>query len=119
MEQRGYNVEAPENCSLIHSISADFAMCSGLNMKFNLKAGQTNELLKQNKHHGNVAVLKDHKRFVYNLVTKERQHERCTYIALFYALVATRDHMVCSCDAILKFYFIFNDLIMFVILNNF
>ncbi|XP_037822217.1 uncharacterized protein LOC119610890 [Lucilia sericata] len=93
LEQRGHNITAPENCALVHSISADFAMCSSIGMQFNCKYGPSNETLKQYKHTGNVAVLKEQKRYVYNLVTKERNHERSTYIALFYALTATRDHM--------------------------
>lgn len=69
-------------------------MCNGIGVQFNCKYGNSNEVLKQYKHMGNVAVMMEKKRYVYNLVTKERNHERCTYIALFYALTATRDHMV-------------------------
>lgn len=93
-EQRGHKVAAPEKCSVVHTISADFAMCRGIGVQFNCKNSRVTEQLRQDKHTGNVAVLKDQDRFVYNLVTKERNHERGTYIALFYALIATRDHMV-------------------------
>ncbi|XP_073842045.1 terminal ADP-ribose protein glycohydrolase 2 [Musca autumnalis] len=92
-EQRGSNVSAPDNCAVVHTISADFAMCPGLGVQFNCKSSRSTEQLRQDKHTGNVAVLKDQNRYVYNLVTKERNHERGTYVALFYALIATRDHM--------------------------
>lgn len=98
VEQRGQDVATPGKTSLIHSISADFAMCRGISTQFSCKFENQqhgpNEMLRQDKHQGNVAVIKDKNRFVYNLVTKERNHEKCTYIALFYALVSTRDHMV-------------------------
>ena len=98
VEQRGHNITAPENCSVVHTISADFAMCNGIGVAFNCKYGPSNEYLRQYKHTGNVAVLKEKKRYIYNLVTKERNHERCTYIALFYALTAARDHMVSNAE---------------------
>ncbi|XP_075161104.1 terminal ADP-ribose protein glycohydrolase 2 [Haematobia irritans] len=93
VEQRGPSVKSSENCSVVHTISADFAMCSGIGLQFNCKNNRVTEQLRQDKHTGNVAVLKDQNRYVYNLVTKERSHERGTYVALFYALIATRDHM--------------------------
>lgn len=78
----------------MHSTSADFAMSSGIGLHFKCKFGQINELQKQNKHVGNVAVLKDNNRYIYNLITKERSHEKCTYPALYYALMAMREHVV-------------------------
>uniref|UniRef100_A0A1A9ZSH4 Macro domain-containing protein n=1 Tax=Glossina pallidipes TaxID=7398 RepID=A0A1A9ZSH4_GLOPL len=93
MERSVHDKKSTENCSVVHSISADFAMCRNIGLQFKCKNGQNHEMLRQDHHTGSVAVLKDHKRYVYNLVTKERQHEKSTYIALFYALLTTRDHM--------------------------
>ncbi|KAH8327632.1 hypothetical protein KR074_004918 [Drosophila pseudoananassae] len=93
-EARGNLFSAPENYALVHSVSADFAMCAGINLQFRCKFGQVDELKRQNRHTGNVAVLEQNGRYIYNLVTKERSHEKCTYTALYYALLAMREHMV-------------------------
>ncbi|XP_037934197.1 uncharacterized protein LOC119668680 [Teleopsis dalmanni] len=93
-EVRGNLFNAPPGYSLVHSVSADFAMCKGVGLQIKCKFGQVNELVKQNKHTGNVAVLKDNDRYIYNLITKERNHENCTYPALYYALIAMREHML-------------------------
>nr|ADR79359.1 RH67648p [Drosophila melanogaster] len=92
-EARGNLFSAPENYALVHSVSADFAMCAGINLQFRCKFGQVDELKRQHKHTGNVAVLEQDGRHIYNLVTKERSHEKCTYAALYYALLAMREHM--------------------------
>ncbi|XP_064540604.1 uncharacterized protein Targ2 [Drosophila montana] len=92
-EAKGNLFSAPENFALVHSVSADFAMCAGINLQFRCKFGQVDELKRQQRHTGNVAVLEQGGRFIYNLVTKERAHEKCTYTALYYALLAMRDHM--------------------------
>ncbi|XP_030373361.1 uncharacterized protein LOC115623243 [Scaptodrosophila lebanonensis] len=92
-EAKGNLFSAPDNFALVHSVSADFAMCSGINLQFKCKFGQVDELKKQNRHIGNVAVLEQDGRYIYNLVTKERSHEKCTYTALYYALLAMREHM--------------------------
>ncbi|XP_039963164.1 uncharacterized protein LOC126763528 [Bactrocera neohumeralis] len=93
VEEKGNILSAPQDFSLVHSTSADFAMSSGIGLHFKCKFGQINELQKQNKHVGNVAVLKDNNRYIYNLITKERSHEKCTYPALYYALMAMREHV--------------------------
>jgi len=69
-------------------------MCAGLNLQFRCKFGHVDELKRQNRHTGNVAVLEQDGRYIYNLITKERSHEKCTYTALYYALLAMREHMV-------------------------
>ncbi|BFF99160.1 uncharacterized protein DMAD_07126 [Drosophila madeirensis] len=92
-EAKGNLFSAPENFALVHSVSADFAMCAGINLQFRCKFGQMDELKRQHRHTGNVAVLEQGGRFIYNLVTKERSHEKCTYTALYYALLAMREHM--------------------------
>ncbi|KAH8370622.1 hypothetical protein KR093_004348 [Drosophila rubida] len=92
-EAKGNLFSAPENFALVHSVSADFAMCAGINLQFRCKFGHVDDLKKQQKHTGNVAVLEQGGRFIYNLVTKERAHEKCTYTALYYALLAMREHM--------------------------
>ncbi|XP_054732103.1 uncharacterized protein LOC129240370 [Anastrepha obliqua] len=92
-EVKGNIFSAPQDFSMVQSTSADFAMSSGLGLQFKCKFGQVHELQKQNKHIGNVAVLKDNNRFIYNLITKERSHEKCTYPALYYALMSMREHM--------------------------
>ncbi|KAH8258742.1 hypothetical protein KR038_006477 [Drosophila bunnanda] len=92
-EARGNLFSAPENYALVHSVSADFAMCAGLNLQFRCKFGHVDDLKRQNRHTGNVAVLEQGGRYIYNLVTKERSHEKCTYTALYYALLAMREHM--------------------------
>lgn len=84
---------APENFALVHSVSADFAMCAGLNFRCKLAHGDA-DAKKQARDTGKVAVLEQGGRFIYNLVTKERSHEKCTYTALYYALLAMREHMV-------------------------
>ncbi|EDW73118.2 uncharacterized protein Dwil_GK17372 [Drosophila willistoni] len=92
-EAKGNLFSAPDNFALVHSVSADFAMCAGINLQFRCKFGQVDDLKKQGKHTGNVAVLEQGGRYIYNLVTKERSHEKCTYTALYYALLAMREHM--------------------------
>lgn len=93
-EAKGNLFSAPENFALVHSVSADFAMCAGISLQFRCKYGQVDELKRQQRHTGNVAVLEQGGRYIYNLVTKERAHEKCTYTALYYALLAMREHMV-------------------------
>lgn len=93
-EAKGNLFSAPENFALVHSVSADFAMCAGLNLQFRCKFGHVDDLKRQQRHTGNVAVLEQGGRYIYNLVTKERAHEKCTYTALYYALLAMREHMV-------------------------
>lgn len=92
-ESKGNMFSAPENFALVHSVSADFAMCAGLN--FRCRLSHHDEGKKQfAKDTGKVAVLEQGGRYIYNLVTKERSHEKCTYTALYYALLAMREHMV-------------------------
>lgn len=85
---------ALDECSVLHAVSGDFAMCQNIAIQSKCKHEQAQELFRQDAHSGNVAVLRDGNRFIYNLVTKGRHHEKSTYIALFYALLATREHMV-------------------------
>ncbi|XP_067643099.1 uncharacterized protein Targ2 [Eurosta solidaginis] len=93
IEVKGNIFSAPPDFSMVNSTGADFAMSSGIGLHFKCKFGQVRELMKQNKHVGHVAVLKDNNRFIYNLITKERSHDRCTYPVLYYALMAMREHM--------------------------
>lgn len=85
---------ALDECSVLHTVSGDFAMCQNIAIQSRCKHEQAQELLRQDAHSGNVVVLREGDRFIYNLVTKGRHHEKSTYIALFYALLATREHMV-------------------------
>lgn len=94
VEITGNLFSAPKDYSLVHSVPADFTLHNGTSLQFKCKFGRVSELKSQHKHSGSVAVIEDNNRFIYNLVTKERNHEKASYASLYYSLLSMREHML-------------------------
>ena len=84
----------PSSSSLGHCVSSDFKMGKGIAVKFRQMFGQVEEMKRQKPGVGEVVVLEDGDRFVYNLVTKDRYFNKPTYDTLKSALLAMRAHII-------------------------
>ena len=84
---------APPNASLAHCVSADFAMKKGIAKTFRNKFGRINQLRQQGARVGEIAVIKDRERYVYNLVTKRVFYLKPTMQTLRSSLVKMKLHM--------------------------
>ncbi|XP_061392273.1 ADP-ribose glycohydrolase OARD1-like [Musca vetustissima] len=92
-EMEGDLFSAPDLYSLAHCVAADFGMGAGIAVKFKQLYGGVNELLAQAVQTGGVAVLKDNKRFIYYLVTKDQSWDKPTYSSLRSSLEEMRKHL--------------------------
>lgn len=89
-EVKGNLFTAPDNYSLAHCVSKDFAMEQGLALQFRQLYGSINELKNQNKTVGEVAVLNLPERNIYCLITKSQYYNKPTYDSLWSALINLR-----------------------------
>ncbi|CAB5120668.1 unnamed protein product [Rhizophagus irregularis] len=71
-------VDAPENSSLAHCVSADFKMGKGIATIFKRKYYGVKELLDQNKKIGQVATLKRDNRYIFYIITKQKCYHKPT-----------------------------------------
>ena len=93
-ERPGDLFSAPSNLSLAHCISQDCAMGKGIAKQFAERIGQVDEIRKQHVKVGGVAILKHKERYIYNLVTKEKYHEKPTMADLRSSLLQMRKHIM-------------------------
>jgi O-acetyl-ADP-ribose deacetylase (regulator of RNase III) len=84
---------AGDSASLGHCVSRCMSMSKGIATEFKKRFGRVQELLAQNVGIGGVATLemKDPKRFVFYLVTKEKYYGKPTYDAISASIDAMRD----------------------------
>ena len=80
--------------SLAHCVSSDFKCGKGIATVFIKKFFGLRNLRGTNVQIGSVAVLKDGRRFIYNLITKETYKDRPTYKDLSHALIEMKHHAV-------------------------
>ncbi|XP_065355804.1 ADP-ribose glycohydrolase OARD1 [Calliphora vicina] len=92
-EIEGDLFSAPKEYSLAHCVAADLGMGAGIAVVFKQVYGQLDVLRSQDVQTGGVAVLKDNKRFIYYLVTKDQSWDKPTYDSLRSSLNAMREHM--------------------------
>lgn len=62
---------APDDVSLAHCVGADLRMGSGIAVRFRYKFQSVGKLFDQDVGPGGVAHIRDNKRFVFYLVTKQ------------------------------------------------
>merc|ERR1712142_18271 len=84
--------DAPSSESLCHCISRDYRLGKGIAKQFRDKFGRIDELGESGARVGGLAVLKDGKRYVYNLVTKEKYSDKPSYESLRKSLEAMKVH---------------------------
>jgi len=92
VEKKGDLFSCHDTASLGHCISRDLGMGKGIALLFKKKFGGLSELKEQSKGIGDVAILKRGKRFVYNMITKDRYFHKPTYSDLRSSLVQIRLH---------------------------
>ena len=68
--------------SLAHCVGADLKMFAGIAKLFKQKFGRIDELEKMNYKVGQVGVLQDKGRYIYNLITKRKYNDLPTYDTL-------------------------------------
>ena len=78
--------------SLAHCVSSDFKMSQGIARKFSQKFEVINELRETNGQVGNIVVVREGGRFIYNLVTKEKFSDSPTYDNLRLTIDKMKDH---------------------------
>jgi len=93
VERTGDLFSAPAHLSLVHCISQDCAMGKGIAKQFAEKFGRVGEIKEQHVKVGGVAILEHKERYIYNLVTKEKYHEKPTMTDLRKSLLQMRKHM--------------------------
>ena len=94
-ERTGDLFSAAPTMSLAHCISRDCAMRKGIAKQFRDKFGRVDEIVQQKAQVGGVAPLKlDKRRYIYNLVTKEKYFEKPTMATLRGSLLKMEEHMV-------------------------
>ena len=80
--------------SLAHCVSADLKMGAGIAKQFRNRFGRVEELKRQHKKVGEVAVLRVQHRNIYYLITKEFYYKKPTLFTLRRPLEQMRDHAV-------------------------
>ena len=80
--------------SLAHCVSADLKMGAGIAKEFRNLFKRVEELKRQHKKVGEVAVLRVRDRFIYYLITKEFYYKKPTLFTLKRSLEQMRDHAV-------------------------
>ena len=83
---------SPSTASLVHCISRDLKMGKGIAKIFRNKFGKVNEMKKQNCQIGECAIIKNNKRFIYNMITKEKYYNKPTYTNLKKSLIFCKTH---------------------------
>ena len=91
-EVRGDLFSSPASHSLAHCVSRDFRLGKGVAKLFRDKFGRVEELRASGAAVGEVAVLAEGGRFLYNLVTKEVYSGKPTYDTLRRSLERMREH---------------------------
>ena len=85
---------APPDHSLCHCVSRDFRLGKGIAKLFRNKFGRIDELKSSGANVGQIGVLKEKERFIYNLVTKEVYSGKPTYSSLRLCLEEMKRHAV-------------------------
>ena len=85
---------SPSSSSLAHCISVDCRLGKGIAKIFREKFGRINEIKECKAKVGEIAVLRDRSRFIYNLVTKEKYYGKPSYESLRQALEKMKEHAV-------------------------
>ena len=93
-EVQGDLFTAPRDNSLCHCVSRDFRLGKGIAKLFRDKFGRIDELKSIGASVGQVAVLKEKNRYIYNLVTKEVYSGKPTYETLRRSLEEMKSHAV-------------------------
>ena len=78
--------------SLAHCVSSDMKMSKGIARVFCQKFDVLNELRDTSTQIGGIVVVREGRRFIYNLVTKEKFNDSPTYRNLKLALMKMKDH---------------------------
>ena len=91
-EVKGDLFSSPSSDSLCHCISRDYRLGKGIAKLFREKFGRIEELKKSEANIGGIAVLADGRRFIYNLVTKEKYSDKPTYESVRKSLEAMKAH---------------------------
>merc|ERR1712243_293845 len=91
-EVRGDLFSASSKESLCHCISRDYKLGKGIAKLFREKFGRIDELKESDARVGGLAVLKDGKRYIYNLVTKEKYSDKPSYESLRKSLEEMKVH---------------------------
>jgi O-acetyl-ADP-ribose deacetylase (regulator of RNase III) len=91
-EVKGDLFGCPNDFSLAHCVSVDLAMGKGIAVLFKKQFGRVEELKKQNKQIGEVAVLNQLNRYAYYLITKQRYFNKPSYESLAASLEAMLNH---------------------------
>ncbi|KAM8977269.1 ADP-ribose glycohydrolase OARD1 [Pelodytes ibericus] len=86
----------PPTDSIAHCISADCRMGAGIAVQFRKRFKRVDDLKKQNKKKGDVAILEVEGRYIYYLITKDRAYGKPTYEDLQKSLEAMKNHAVCN-----------------------
>ncbi|RHZ68368.1 hypothetical protein Glove_295g31 [Diversispora epigaea] len=71
-------VNAPQNSSLAHCVSADFRMGKGIASIFKEKFQSVEELVSQKKGVGEVAFLRRNEQYIFYIITKEKYFQKPT-----------------------------------------
>ena len=91
--QHGDLFEASDaRSSLAHCVSSDFKMSQGIARVFCQKFEIMNELRETKGQVGNIVVVREGRRLIYNLVTKEKFNDQPSYGNLRLALKKMKDH---------------------------
>jgi len=85
---------SPPSSSLAHCISRDCRLGKGIAKIFRNKFGRVNEIEACRATVGDIAVLKEGTRYIYNLVTKEKYSGKPTYQTLKQSLEKMKDHAI-------------------------
>ena len=83
---------ADPQSSLAHCVSADLHLGGGISKGFRDQFGRVNELKAQFPQVGNIVVLAEPQRFIYNLVTKPEYKDKPSYDALGQSLAQMKAH---------------------------
>lgn len=92
LDARGDLFTCPATECLAHCVSKDLRMGKGIAVIFKNKFRGVDELKRQGKDVGDVAVLKRDERFIYYLITKPHVYDKPTYDTLRASLEAMKSH---------------------------
>ena len=85
---------APSQMALGHLISADDTMGGSVDRQFRQYYGRSSEIESVRPTVGSVVVRKEHGRFIYSLVTRDRFYDSTNLANLNKCLIEMREHMI-------------------------
>lgn len=82
VEKVGDLFQCPSDMALVHCVSQDYRMGTGIAIEFRIRFSALAELWHHNGQVGEAVLVVDNERFIFNLITKHSYWQKPTYATL-------------------------------------